>query len=113
MKNPTNAAARGKRRQIRETAAKDEVGEHVDRDAVYARDNGYCHLCKLPCARELATFDHVVPLAEGGEDTEDNVRTAHRACNSRKGHDPLVGPKPKPGIRRARRLAAVARRTGS
>lgn len=109
---PTNSANRAKRRALREKAARD-VGEHVDRDAVYRRDNGYCHLCKLPVARELATFDHVVPISRGGEDSEDNVRTAHRGCNSKKKDDPLVGPQPrKPGIRRARRLAAVARRAG-
>jgi 5-methylcytosine-specific restriction endonuclease McrA len=109
---PTNAANRSKRRQLREEAAKDgELG--ADRDAIFDRDNGRCYLCKLPVARELATFDHVRAISDGGTDEEDNVRTAHRACNSEKGDDPLVGPKPKrPGIRRARRMAAVARRTG-
>lgn len=106
---PTQAANRAKRRQLREKNA--DVGEHIDRDAIYARDGGYCYLCKLYVARELATFDHVVPLARGGTDAEDNVRLAHRACNSKKGDDALVGPKSKkPGIRRARRMAAVARR---
>lgn len=105
---PTQRANRAKRRQLLEKAA--DVGEDVDRDAVYARENGYCYVCKLPVARELATFDHVTPISDGGTDTEDNVRPAHRKCNSQKGHDPLVGPKPKPGIRRARRMAAVARR---
>jgi 5-methylcytosine-specific restriction endonuclease McrA len=106
---PTQKANRAKRRALREQAA--DVGAHIDRDAIYARDGGYCYLCKLHVARELATFDHVIALAEGGTDDEDNVRLAHRGCNSKKGDDPLVGPKPKrPGVRRARRLAAVARR---
>ena len=31
------------------------------------------------------TLDHVVPIAQGGRDTEDNLRPAHRGCNVDKG----------------------------
>lgn len=109
---PTNRAARAKRRQLRERAA--DVGDEIDHDAVFDRHNGLCLVCKLPVARELATFDHIVPISKGGEDTEENQAPAHRACNSQKKDDPLVGPKArKPGIRRTRRMAAVARRFAS
>jgi 5-methylcytosine-specific restriction endonuclease McrA len=31
-------------------------------------------------------LDHIIPLSRGGGDTPDNVQSAHRACNSRKGN---------------------------
>jgi len=30
------------------------------------------------------TIDHIVPLAQGGDDTRDNVQLAHFECNWRK-----------------------------
>ena len=33
-----------------------------------------CHVCHQPMADEV---DHVVPLAEGGADTDDNLRPVH------------------------------------
>lgn len=35
--------------------------------------------------RERPTFDHVVPLAAGGPDRQDNLQLAHARCNKRKG----------------------------
>jgi len=35
--------------------------------------------------RELATIDHVYPLALGGTNRMDNLKLAHRACNSSRG----------------------------
>jgi 5-methylcytosine-specific restriction endonuclease McrA len=32
------------------------------------------------------SHDHVVPLTKGGSNTPDNVRLAHRGCNSSKGN---------------------------
>jgi 5-methylcytosine-specific restriction endonuclease McrA len=31
------------------------------------------------------TIDHVTPISLGGADTIDNVRSAHRVCNLRRG----------------------------
>ena len=31
------------------------------------------------------TIDHIVPLADGGDDIKANVRLAHFLCNSRRG----------------------------
>ena len=42
--------------------------------------------------------DHVIPLAKGGSDTLDNMRAAHRRCNSTK---------------RARLVAPIIRRSGA
>ncbi|MEU6267685.1 HNH endonuclease [Saccharopolyspora shandongensis] len=38
-----------------------------------------------PNHRQSFTADHVVPMALGGTNTIDNVRPAHRSCNSRRG----------------------------
>lgn len=37
-----------------------------------------------PRDAESLTFDHVVPLLLGGEDTVDNMTPAHRGCNTRR-----------------------------
>jgi 5-methylcytosine-specific restriction endonuclease McrA len=51
-----------------------------------------CYLCTRPItiAADVAhpgalTLDHVVPIAQGGRDTIENLRPAHRACNEDKG----------------------------
>jgi 5-methylcytosine-specific restriction endonuclease McrA len=35
--------------------------------------------------KSALTLDHVIPLARGGTDDLDNLRPAHRACNSKRG----------------------------
>lgn len=63
------------------------------RIGVFTRDGWECHLCGGPLDSDLAgtshrlapTIDHVIPLALGGADTPENVRAAHRFCNSLKG----------------------------
>jgi 5-methylcytosine-specific restriction endonuclease McrA len=49
---------------------------------VIVRDGGVCWLCG-----ELGadTADHVVSKKRGGEDALNNLRAAHRRCNSAKG----------------------------
>ncbi|MBQ1577059.1 MAG: HNH endonuclease [Oscillospiraceae bacterium] len=64
---------------------------------VYRRDNGICYLCGGLCdfsdcvttangsflaGDKYPSIDHVVPLAAGGKHSWDNVRLAHRICNS-------------------------------
>jgi 5-methylcytosine-specific restriction endonuclease McrA len=48
------------------------------RPAVFGRT---CHICRRPGAD---TIDHLVPLSVGGRSTLENMRPAHRGCNSRK-----------------------------
>ena len=53
------------------------------------RDNWLCHLCGQPVkrnaksgSRRAPTRDHVVPRARGGTNSADNIKLAHRECNS-------------------------------
>jgi hypothetical protein len=72
----------GRRRKARERAA---LKDGYTRLEIFDRDRWRCAICARPLDRESATIDHVIPLLHGGSDTRDNVRTACRACNSRRG----------------------------
>ena len=70
-----------------------------------------CHLCGRPGAD---TKDHLLPRAYGGLDTLDNLRPAHRSCNSSRGKR-LLSPEliatfraSDPAIRRSDSFAPVA-----
>lgn len=65
-------------------------------EEVFKRDNGICYLCGKPCdwtdykavdgARVYGDFypsrDHVIPKSKGGMNAWENIRLAHRICNS-------------------------------
>ena len=42
-----------------------------------------CHLCGQ---RGATTADHITPSSKGGNDDLDNLRPAHKSCNSRRGN---------------------------
>lgn len=50
---------------------------------IYERDGRACRYCG---AKEDLEIDHVIPRAQGGRDTEDNLVVACAACNGRKGN---------------------------
>jgi 5-methylcytosine-specific restriction endonuclease McrA len=56
-----------------------------DRYEIFERDGWRCWICGEAVTEEDASIDHVVPIAQGGADAPDNLRTAHRDCNSRRG----------------------------
>lgn len=67
---------------------------HRDRMAIYERDGWVCQLCGDPVDPELkgndrwaATLDHVVPrsMTLFPDDSPENLRLAHRSCNSKRG----------------------------
>ena len=65
--------------------------------ALYKRDHGICWICGQPVDIEAdsndnnyPSIDHVVPISKGGKDTWDNVRLAHRICNSKRGNRELI-----------------------
>lgn len=52
------------------------------RHAVWRRDEGRCVECG---SKENLEFDHVIPLARGGANTERNLQLLCESCNRRKG----------------------------
>ena len=61
---------------------------NVDRLEILEREGRVCYLCGQWLSVHEMTLDHVVPLARGGAHTPDNLRPAHRSCNSCKGSKP-------------------------
>lgn len=55
------------------------------RQNVYARDRGRCQYCGLHVSRDVWTYDHVVPRAQGGKTNWENVVVACSDCNQKKG----------------------------
>lgn len=55
------------------------------RENVFARDGGRCQYCGARVSRREATYDHVVPRAQGGRTTWENIAIACLPCNQRKG----------------------------
>ena len=77
--------------------------DNINLKELYNRDNGVCWICGKLCDyndkeyrvsekghRYLATgpnypsVDHVIPLSKGGAHTWNNVKLAHKRCNSKK-----------------------------
>lgn len=72
------------------------VDKDITLDRVYQKDKGMCYLCGKLCdwddyiitdkaiiaGNMYPSIDHVKPLAKGGLHSWENVRLAHRYCNS-------------------------------
>ena len=52
---------------------------------IYARDNHACQYCGDVFPTSELTFDHVVPVAQGGRKDWENIVTCCVSCNRRKG----------------------------
>lgn len=57
-------------------------GVMLTRQNVFRRDSGSCLYCG---SKSDLTIDHVLPKSRGGRSTWDNLATACRTCNARKG----------------------------
>lgn len=89
--NPDKKRARWHARRARK---RDAFVEVVVPRQVYERDNWTCHICELKISKATSnvwprptspTVDHVVALANGGEHSYANCKTAHLRCNLSKG----------------------------
>ena len=84
-----------KRREIIDAST-----DAISLSALYRRDQGICYLCgekcdykdrriasdgkTIICGEQYPSIDHIVPLSRGGSHTWENVKLAHRGCNSAK-----------------------------
>ena len=88
-----------KKREVRlERMKKNGNVEEIYLPRLFNRDKGKCYICGEQCdyddcTQEGNTFiagnsypsiDHVIPIAYGGTHTWNNVKLAHRICNSHK-----------------------------
>lgn len=87
-----NAARKREKDHRRRARLLNAFVEDVNIDVLWERDSGACGICSDPVDRDLAwpgrmvaTIDHVVPLARGGEHSYANAQLAHMGCNARKG----------------------------
>jgi 5-methylcytosine-specific restriction endonuclease McrA len=55
------------------------------RENIYTRDADTCQYCNEVFPRAELTFDHVVPVAQGGRKDWENIVTCCVDCNRRKG----------------------------
>lgn len=63
------------------SARREKIPEKV-RLFVWQRDDGKCSECG---SRESLEFDHIIPLADGGSNTERNIQLLCERCNRKKG----------------------------
>ncbi|WP_163996064.1 HNH endonuclease [Pyxidicoccus caerfyrddinensis] len=61
-------------------------GVKFSRENVYLRDNCRCQYCGSKVSRPEATYDHVLPRAQGGKTCWENVVIACVPCNQKKGN---------------------------
>lgn len=76
------------------------VDKDISLDKLIIRDHGICYICGEPvdendyvldgngyfiAGNQYPSIDHVEPLSKGGMHSWDNVKLAHRICNSCKG----------------------------
>lgn len=55
------------------------------RTNVFLRDDHRCQYCGNRFLKSHLTLDHVVPIVQGGKKSWDNIVTACKPCNQRKG----------------------------
>jgi 5-methylcytosine-specific restriction endonuclease McrA len=70
-------------RHIRLKRKFDEVP--FSRANIYARDDFICQYCGTKPASSDLTFDHVIPVAQGGRKSWENIVTCCVSCNRAKG----------------------------
>ena len=61
------------------------LGPRFSRQNVYLRDGYRCQYCNWSGPLSNLTLDHLIPSAKGGKTTWDNIVTACKNCNLRKG----------------------------
>jgi len=58
---------------------------HLNRRNIYLRDNNTCQYCGKKFPTDKLNLDHVIPKAQGGKDSWENLVCACFNCNQKKG----------------------------
>lgn len=94
--SPECTKHRQNRRKDRRISKDKRIDKNITATTLYRRDGGVCWICGGKCDLEdyivtdttticgdnYPSVDHIVPICEGGADSWDNVRLAHRKCNT-------------------------------
>jgi hypothetical protein len=78
--------------EIKPVVTEEEVDYYNVREnrlQIYERDEYKCRYCGKQLTRFTATLDHIVAVANGGENTYENLITACLLCNSQKNRRPV------------------------
>lgn len=93
--NRLSAIKRDTKRKLARTSHSNEITVR----SLYNRDNGICWICGEKCdinahwnSNEYPSIDHITPVSLGGKDEWENVRLAHRICNSLRGNKTVEYP---------------------
>lgn len=80
-----------KRKRMRDSWT--EESKTISLEKLFDRDGGICWLCGKACdieadpnSNNYPSIDHVVPISLGGKDEWQNIKLAHRICNSLRGN---------------------------
>lgn len=57
----------------------------IDPEAIVARDGNRCGVCGRNVLIKDRSFDHIIPVADGGSHTQANLQLTHLICNKRRG----------------------------
>ena len=85
-------------KKTRKRILKKVVDKDITLQGLYNRDNGVCYICGDNCdwndsfysngvfyaGNSYPSIDHVVPISKGGLHAWENIKLAHRHCNSKK-----------------------------
>lgn len=84
------------RKEIKRKQARTKQSYEITVRSLYNRDSGICWICGGMCninadgkSNDYPSIDHIIPVSLGGKDEWDNVRLAHRICNSLRGNKPV------------------------
>ncbi len=91
-RNPERKRLQSSEYAIRRRAQMFGDGNRIDLvnyAAILERDGMVCHICGEAIQPETAgggklNFDHVIPLAKGGQHSAENIRPSHFSCNRAK-----------------------------
>ena len=78
---------------------------------IYARDDHRCQYCGEGFPTSELTFDHVVPVAQGGRKDWENIVSCCVTCNRRKGGRTPPSSRPSPARRTPRIWRVCSSRT--